>query len=105
MLNHLYSAIASQPTIDEAKKTNFTAIDAGIFLELAMKMYVLINLKSAQNDEEVTRVFDDGNAKLAMTDYADIAKATKNAVVLGVARDEKGMNKTLNIQSFCVSQN
>ena len=109
MLDRLHSAIASQPTpptIDgkPGRKTTFTAIDTGVFLELAMKMCYLINLKSAHDDDEVTMLFDDGDTPFAISSLADIATATKNAVVLGVADDERVRNKTLNIQTFSTTQ-
>ena len=110
MLDHLHSAIAAQPnppTIDgrPGRKTTFTAIDTGVFLELATKMHFLVNLKAANDDSEVTRVFDGGDTPFAISSLVDIATATKNAVVLGVADAEAVRNKTLNFQSFSTSQN
>ena len=110
MLDHLHSAIVSQPTppifdSNPGRKTTFTAIDTGVFLELAMQMYFLINLKAAHDDDEVTRLFDGGNTSFTISSLADIAIATKNAVVLGVADDERVRNRTLNIQTFSTTQN
>lgn len=110
MLDHLYSAIAAQPnppTIDgrPGRKTTFSAIDTGVFLELAMKMDFLVNFKAAHDDNEVTRVFDGGDTPFAISSLADIATATKNAVLLGVADDERVTNKMLNIQTLSTTQN
>ncbi len=110
MLDHLHSAIKSQPSPPPTdgrpgRNTTFTAIDTGVFLELAMKMHSLINLKGAYDDNEVTRVCDGGDTPFAISSLADIATGTKNAVVLGVADDERVRNKSLNIQTISTSQN
>jgi hypothetical protein len=83
--------------------TTYTSIQTSVFFDYALKIGMIINTSDRMGG--ATMVVDGGTPITTHNSYADIATAVKNAVILGVRRDPRVLNKEMFIRSFERSHN
>ncbi|KAF7194264.1 hypothetical protein HII31_04297 [Pseudocercospora fuligena] len=79
-------------------KFTYTMINTGMFLDWAMKMQVLVNLK---NDGQPSRIFNSGDVKASGTVLDDVGLAVAHAL----QKRDQLINRTCSIHSTSFSQN
>jgi hypothetical protein len=83
--------------------TTYTSIQTSVFFDYALKIGMIVNTSDRMGG--ATMVVDGGTPITTHNSYADIATAVKNAVILGVRRDPRVLNKEMFIRSFERSHN
>lgn len=96
MEDYLFSKIPSPN-----KKTSYTAISTGLFLDWALGVGMMVNVVG--KGDKPTMLFDDGDTRLSMTHREDIAKAVASAV--DHRNEERFKNKRLLIHTIAATQN
>jgi hypothetical protein len=99
METHLFNLAASAAAKHGlGNATTYTAIETSAFLDYALKIGMIVNTSERMGG--ATMVVDGGTPIYTMNSYADIATAVTNAVILGVNRDERVLNREMFIRSF-----